>query len=202
MFAPQRLPAAFFEQPVVDAARSLLGKRLVHLSGGKRLSGIIIETEAYSGEEDLACHARAGRTKRTEVMYGPAGFAYVYFNYGMHWLFNFVTGEAGFPAAVLLRAVYPLEGLEEMKKRRSPQPFQLWCNGPSKLCKAMDIDGRHHGINLCIPESSIWVEEAFEIKPAEIISGPRVGIKNVPEPWRSIPWRFRIETANLDQETR
>jgi DNA-3-methyladenine glycosylase len=178
----------------------LLGKRLVHLISRKRLSGIITETEAYRGEEDLACHARAGRTKRTEVMYGPAGFAYVYFNYGMHWLLNFVTGETGFPAAVLLRAIFPLEGLEEMEKRRSPQPFKLWCNGPSKLCQALDINGRYNGLNICVPESPIWVEDAFEINAAEITSSPRVGIKNVPEPWRSIPWRFRINHTCFDPE--
>ena len=197
---PQRLPAAFFEQPVVEAARSLLGKRLVHLSCGKRLAGIITETEAYQGEADLACHARAGRTKRTEVMYGPAGYTYVYFNYGLHWLLNFVTGEAGFPAAVLLRAIYPVEGLDEMEKRRSPQPFHLWCNGPSKLCQALNIDGSYNGKNICAPESPLWVEKAFKINTGQIINSPRVGIKNVPEPWRSIPWRFRVDLKKFNSE--
>ena len=102
-----RLSHDFFARPTLQVARALLGQRLVHLHDGQRLAGLIIETEAYIGEEDLACHARVGRTSRTEVMYTSPGHAYVYFTYGMHWLLNFVTEPEGFPAAVLVRALVP-----------------------------------------------------------------------------------------------
>ena len=101
---------------------SLLGARLVRLEAGERLAGLIVETEAYRGEEDLGCHCRHGRTQRTWVMYGPPGFSYVYFTYGMHWMLNFVVEGEGFPAAVLIRAVFPTEGLEKITARRGGVP--------------------------------------------------------------------------------
>ena len=106
------LPRDFFARPTLTVARAILGQRLVRLEAGQRLAGIITEAEAYIGETDLGCHAHAGRTPRTAVMYGPPGHAYVYFTYGMHWMLNFVTEIEGFPAAVLIRAIQPVEGLE------------------------------------------------------------------------------------------
>ena len=105
-----RLKESFFTRDTVQVARDLVGKRLVRLEGNQRISGIILETEAYRGEEDLACHCRAGRTPRTEIMYGPAGRAYIYLIYGMYWLLNFVTETDGSPGAVLIRAIAPKEG--------------------------------------------------------------------------------------------
>jgi DNA-3-methyladenine glycosylase len=186
------LARAFYEQEVVDAARLLLGKRLVREIEGIRLSGIICETEAYRGEEDLACHAKSGRTPRTTVMYGPAGHAYVYFTYGMHWCLNAVCGAEGFPAAVLLRAVWPVDGLDEIAKRRGRFAKELWCNGPAKLCQAFSITGEQNTIDLCSTPSGLWIEDGQEIAPEKICSGPRVGIQSVPEPWRSMPWRFSV----------
>jgi DNA-3-methyladenine glycosylase len=186
----ERLSTSFFERPVLEVARGLLGMHLVHLMNGTRVGGIIVETEAYRGEEDLACHARAGLTKRTAVMYGPSGHAYVYFNYGLHWLLNIVTGPTGFPAAVLLRGIIPAEGLEMIATRRGNQKQSQWCNGPAKICQALDIDGRFNGRDLCSPESELWIEKGQPTPEHWISRGPRVGIKNVPEPWRSIPWRF------------
>ena len=186
------LARAFYEQEVVDAARLLLGKRLVREIDGIRLSGIICETEAYRGEEDLACHAKSGRTPRTAVMYGPAGHAYVYFTYGMHWCLNAVCGAEGFPAAVLLRAVWPVDGLDEIAKRRGRFAKELWCNGPAKLCQAFSITGEQNTIDLCSTPSGLWIEDGEEIAPERIHSGPRVGIQSVPEPWRSMPWRFSV----------
>jgi DNA-3-methyladenine glycosylase len=113
------LPDSFYQQDVTLVARQLLGKRLVRLMDGTRISGIIVEAEAYRGEEDLACHARSGMTQRNAVMYGREGRAYVYFTYGMHWMLNAVCGPEGFPSAVLIRAIKPMEGLETIASRRS-----------------------------------------------------------------------------------
>ena len=187
------LPVEFYEQPVVDAARALLGMRLVRCVDGVRMSGIISETEAYEGERDLACHARAGRTPRTETMYGPPGRAYIYFIYGMHWMLNAVTGPVGFPAAVLIRAILPEEGLEEIARRRTGTPMREWTSGPAKLCKALGIDSAQNGVDLTNPSGPLWIARGATVPDGAVISGPRVGIDRVPEPWRSKPWRFRID---------
>jgi DNA-3-methyladenine glycosylase len=185
------IPRAFFEQEVTDVARLLLGKRLSRRWNGQMLSGIITETEAYRGEEDLACHAKSGYTQRTAVMYGPAGHAYVYFTYGMHWCLNAVCGLEGFPAAVLIRSVWPTQGLDEIAKRRGRFAKAQWCNGPAKICQAFYIDGNQNGIDLCSGTTDLWIEEDRVIDNEKILTGPRVGIPSVPEPWLSKPWRFK-----------
>ncbi len=182
------LPRKFYAQPTLTVARGLLGARLVRILDGVRLSGIIIETEAYIGEDDLGCHAKAGKTKRTAVMYGPPGHAYVYFTYGNHWMLNAVTEREGFPAAVLIRAIEPVEGIEIMLQRRGGRDTY----GPGKLAQAMDIDGMLNGIDMCTQESGLWIEAGKSIPDAEVVTGPRVGLYSVPEPWKSIPWRFRV----------
>jgi len=187
-----RLTREFFMQPTLTIARQLLGMRLVRLDGGQRLSGYIMEVEAYYGEEDLACHARVGRTPRTQVMYGPPGHAYVYFTYGMHWCLNVVTEAEGFPAAVLLRSIEAEEGLEIIAQRRGAQPRQHWTDGPGKICQALDIDGRLNGADLCAPVAELFIEAGKEILPENVTISPRVGLNSVPEPWKSIPWRFRV----------
>lgn len=186
----QRLPRWFFARHTVEVARQLLGMRLVRIWHGQRLSGVIVETEAYRGEEDLGCHARAGLTARTRVMYGQPGHAYVYFTYGMHWMLNFVTEEEGFPAAVLLRAIMPVEGLETIAARRKGKPERLWTNGPAKVCQALAIDGSCNGLDLCLPQAELFLEWGQPIPDGRVTIGPRVGLNNVPEPWKSIPWRF------------
>lgn len=190
----------FFARPTLQVARDLLGARLVHIENGQRLAGWITETEAYIGEADQACHARAGRTPRTQVMYGPPGHAYVYFTYGMHWCLNFVTEAESFPAAVLLRAIQPCEGLEVIATRRSPQPPAHWTDGPGKVCQALGIDQRHNGLDLCSPDSELFIEFGPPIPPENVTIGPRVGLNSVPEPWKSMPWRFmaqRFFTAEI-----
>jgi len=175
--------------------------RLVRLEGGRRLSGLIVETEAYRGEEDQGCHARAGLTPRTRVMYGPPGHAYVYFTYGMHWMLNFVTEPEGFPAAVLIRAIFPTEGLDVIASRRDGQPVERWTDGPAKLCRALDIDGRHHGLDLCAPQAELFVEQGLlrgSVPDLAVTIGPRVGLNNVPEPWKSIPWRYLWKKENRE----
>lgn len=187
------LPREFYAQETLTVARQLLGKRLVHLEDGQRIAGIITETEAYCGEKDLGCHAKAGRTPRTAVMYGPPGFAYVYFTYGMHWLFNTVTRPEGQPEAVLVRAVFPVEGVEVVAARRGKQPRRLWTDGPAKLTVAFGIDGQHNNLDLCAPDAEIFIEEGEDVPEEWVTRGPRVGFFTVPEPWKSMPWRFLIK---------
>jgi DNA-3-methyladenine glycosylase len=211
-----RLPRTFFRRPSLLVARDLIGQRLVHLERGRRVSGWIIEAEAYIGETDLACHARAGRTRRNAVMWGAPGHAYVYFTYGMHWCLNVVTEPAGRPAAVLLRALAPAEGLAAMRRRRglsqakgevlsgalgerrsaSAQSKGL-ADGPAKLCQALRVDGRLNGIDLCSPQAQLFIERGPAVSPRAIRRGPRVGLDGVPEPWKSKPWRFTLEVDKI-----
>ena len=187
------LPRDFFTRPTLTVARSILGARLVRVESGQRLAGIITEAEAYIGETDLGCHARAGRTPRTAVMYGPPGHAYVYFTYGMHWMLNFVTEAEGFPAAVLIRAIQPVEGLETIAARRKGRPQQAWTDGPGKICQALGIDGGLNGTDLCAAEAVLFVEAGDPVPDDCVTIGPRVGLNSVPEPWKSMPWRYQIK---------
>ena len=192
MMQREKLKRNFFNRNTIQVARELLGKRLVKIENGRRIGGLICETEAYRGEEDQGCHAKSGRTARTQVMYGPAGHAYVYFTYGMHWMFNTVCEHEGYPAAVLIRAIWPVEGVQVIKARRSPQPQRYWTNGPAKLCQALAIDGRYNQLDLCAPEGILYVEQGDPIPDRAVTTGPRVGFNNVPEPWLSMPWRFMV----------
>ncbi len=191
--AGQILPASFYDRPVLQVTRGLLGMRLVRWGGGQRLSGLIVEAEAYDGETDLASHAHHGRTPRTDVMYGLPGRAYIYFTYGMHWCLNCVAGPEGYPAAVLLRAIQPQEGLEAIASRRGGRPPAEWCNGPAKLTQALAIDGRLNGADMTNPQAGLWIEAGQPVDDDQVLAGPRVGIQSVPEPWLSKPWRFRVK---------
>ena len=193
------LPVSFYHREAVIVARELLGMRLVRRLDGQRLAGTIIETEAYGGEDDQASHARAGCTPRTVVMYGPPGRAYVYFTYGMHWCLNCVTGAEGFPAAVLIRAICPVEGVETIGLNRYPRPRQDWCNGPGKLTRALAIDRQFNGVDLCDPGGDLWIESGPWAADEDVVTGPRVGINRVVEPWRSIPWRFLTRTDPMEE---
>ena len=189
----QILPREFYDRPTLTVARELLGAVLVRLQDGVRISGIITETEAYVGESDLACHAKAGKTPRPEIMYGPPGSAYVYFNYGIHWMLNAVTEREGFPAAVLIRATQPLEGIEIIAFRRGKQPRAKWTDGPGKLAQAFGIDKSFNGVDLCRRESGLWIEMGERISDENVTIGARVGLNSVPEPWKSVPWRFFVK---------
>ena len=190
MVLNKRLGRDFFNRDTLTVARELLGTRLVHVDQGQRLAGIITEAEAYCGEQDLGCHAKAGRTPRTEVMYGPPGHAYVYFTYGMHWLFNCITRPEGEPEAVLIRAIEPTEGIEIIANRRGKQPRSKWTDGPAKLTKALGIDGQHNKLDLVAPDAAIFIEEGIKIPDDLVTTSPRIGFNTVPEPWKSKPWRF------------
>lgn len=193
-----RLTRDFFGRPATLVAQALLGQRLVRrFPDGAIAAGLIVETEAYCDgtEPDLACHGARNRgrpTARTAVMFGPPGHAYVYFTYGMHWLFNIVTGSADQANAVLVRALEPCAGESRMARNRPGRPRTEWTNGPAKLTQALEIDGRQHGLDLCDPDGPLWLEAAPPPPPSAVRSGPRIGLGNTPEPWRSIPWRYWI----------
>ena len=175
------LSREFYDRPTLRVARDLLGARLVRISEGGRLSGLITETEAYIGEEDLACHARHGRTPRTAVMYGPPGHAYVYFTYGNHWMLNIVTEEPERPAAVLIRALAPTRGLAAMRRRRGVADERHLCSGPGRLCQALGISAAHDGLALTEPPFRLLART----DEVTVAVGPRIGItKAADNPWR------------------
>ena len=190
------LPQSFYSRPTLTVARELLGARLVRILDGVRLAGIITEVEAYIGETDLGCHARAGRTPRTALMYGPPGRAYVYFTYGMHWMLNAVTEAEGFPAAVLIRAIQPIEGVEIMSERRNGRDTF----GPGKLCQAMGIGKGENGTDLTETASGLWIEAGVKVPNKSVTIGARVGLNNTPEPWLSKPWRFLVKGWKISNE--
>jgi DNA-3-methyladenine glycosylase len=190
MTSTPRLPRAFFARPTLTVARQLLGQRLVRLeSNGERVSGLIVEAEAYISSQDLGCHAKAGRTARNAAMWGPPGHAYVYFTYGMHWMLNMVTEADGFPAAVLIRGLFPIEGIAAMRNRRGRLPL---ADGPAKLCQALGIDRSLDGHDLCVPHAQVFIEAQPQVHDPFVTTSPRVGLNTVPEPWKSKPWRFLV----------
>jgi len=188
------LPTEFYNRPTLTVARELIGARLVRILDGVKLVGLITETEGYIGETDLACHAKAGRTPRTQVMYGPPGHAYVYFTYGNHWMLNAVTEKEDFPAAVLIRAIQPIEGVEVVSARRNGRDTF----GPGKLTKAMGITKSENALDLTEANGSLWIEAGISVPDKNVTIGPRVGLNTVPEPWLSKPWRFLVKGWTIE----
>ncbi len=180
------LPREFYCRDTISVARDLLGKLLVLVYRGMRLSGRIVEVEAYIGEDDPACHARFGPTDRNRVMYGPGGFSYVYFIYGMYNMLNIVTEKAGSHAALLIRALEPIDGIERMRELRSVRNDVEISNGPGKLCRALSIDTRHSGLDLT--GSRLFVADIHSDPPA-IAASRRIGIKE----GLDRNWRFFVE---------
>jgi DNA-3-methyladenine glycosylase len=200
----------------IEAAGALLGSRLVQSRGPSVRVGRIVEIEAYVGEDDEASHARFGKTKRNAVMFGPPGHAYVYLVYGMYCCLNVVTEVEGRAAALLVRAVEPLEGLNVMRgarrdwarrraaardagrsgagdaRRKVPAlPAAALASGPGLVCVAFSIDRADNGLDLCDATSPLRLEAARpEDRALNVATGPRVGIGYAGEPWRSVPWRF------------
>lgn len=188
------LARTFYDRPTLDVARDLIGKVLVHKRRGSITSGVIVEVEAYIGESDPACHAAPGPTRRNQPMYGPPGFSYVYLNYGIHYMMNIVTESTGRPAAVLVRALEPLDGvdimrrrrLREVKGRRKPPAAALaldeLCRGPGNLTMAMGITLRENWLDLL--GDRLFIEERG-IVMAPVEWGPRIGIRvGTDKPWR------------------
>jgi len=178
----------FYDRPTLTVAADLLGKVLVHNRRGVRTSGVIVEVEAYIGESDPACHAAPGPTPRNAPLYGAPGHAYVYLNYGMHYLVNVVTEAHGSPAAILLRALEPLEGLGVMRRRRrredgAPVADHDLCRGPGNLTKAMGITLAENRVDLL--GDRLFIEDR-QIAVGPIHWGPRIGIRVATErPWRA-----------------
>ncbi len=169
------LPLEFYRQDTFALVPKILGKVLVHRIGRRALAGRIVEVEAYVGS-DPASHAANGMTERNKVMFEAGGVAYVYFTYGMHFCFNIVTGREGFPAALLVRALEPLEGFEEMKRRRGTDLLTNLTNGPAKLCQAMGIDRKCNGMRL--DGKGIFIlDDGFVIDESYVLSSTRIGIR-------------------------
>ncbi len=188
-----KLPRTFYRQPTEEVAQQLLGKFLIHRHGATTLTGRIVETEAYLGPHDLACHASKGRTKRTEVMFGPAGHAYVYFIYGFYNMLNLVTEAKDFPAAVLIRAVEPVRGIERMKQNRKSDLLHNLASGPGKLCQAFAIDRSLNGADVCA--KVLYLEDRGEPLP-RFAATPRIGVDYAGK-WKDKPLRFVVRDSKF-----
>lgn len=175
-----RLPDSFYARPALTVARELLGTLLVLEEAGRKRVGRIVETEAYVGEHDLACHAAKGLTPRTEVLFGPPGRAYVYLIYGMYHCFNVVTEAPGVAAAVLVRAVEPVEGL----------PSDCRTDGPGRLCRAFGITLAHNRLDL--QSSPLYVAAGEPVAEAQVARGPRIGVDYAGE-WAAQPLRLWVK---------
>jgi DNA-3-methyladenine glycosylase len=176
----------FYDRPTLTVAEELLGKVLVHRTPAGVAAGMIVETEAYIGEDDPACHAAPGPTARNAPLYGPPGFAYVYLNYGIHYLVNAVTEAEGHPAAVLIRALEPVDGIRLMHKRRAPDGRHIdvadLCRGPGNLTRALGITLSDNLSDLTSGRLSI---EDRGLGIASVSWGGRIGIRvGVEKPWR------------------
>jgi len=186
-----KLKPNFFKRPTLDVARKLLGKYLVVKKGKNMLSGKIVETEAYIGEDDLACHASKGRTQRSETLYKKAGTVYVYLIYGMYSCFNIVTEKEEFPSAVLVRAVEPIEGVKVMKQKRKTDILHNLTSGPGKLCKAFDIDREMNGMSVF--GKDIWIEDRGDVvKNTDVKKAKRIGVEYAGK-CRNHLWRFYMK---------
>ncbi len=189
-----RLDRQYFARDTNTVARDLLGRILIVEREGARTTGRIVETEAYTGWEDLASHGRAGKTPRNLPMFNQPGTCYVYIAYGIHHMLNIVArpSDVDYPAAVLIRAVEPIEGLATMQKRRAGRKQREWTSGPGRLTVAFAIDKTLNNTDITLPDSSLYCAEGTPVTAEQIATGPRIGI-NVDEPWLSIPWRYWVD---------
>lgn len=193
--ADRVLTPEFFGADPLSVARSLLGQRLVRVWRGRRVSGLIVEAEAYFGETDSASHAYRGPTPRNAPMYLRAGHAYIYLVYGMHHMLNVVTGAAGEPSAVLIRSVLPLEGADLMLRRRQGRAHAL-ANGPGKLCEALAVSRRLNGLDLTFGKR-LWIEAGVGVPESAVRRGPRVGIDYALPRDREAPFRLVADSQQL-----
>lgn len=188
---PKILPQKFYNRDTLKVAQDLLGKFLIRKIGNKQLVGMITETEGYCGSNDLASHASKGKTPRTEIMFGNPGYSYIYLIYGMYNCLNIVTEHKNYPAAVLIRSIEPIEGIEYMKKQRKTDNELNLTTGPGKLCQAFQIDKKLNN-KAVFKKGLIWVEDRGNLKSSQIIKAKRVGIYYAKE-YRDKLWRFYIK---------
>lgn len=175
----KKLGKEFYQQACLKVAKELIGKVLVRKKGRKVYSGIIVETEAYTGFTDAASHSYRGMTKRNEVMFGPGGFGYVYFTYGNHYCFNVVTEKEGTPHAVLIRALEPIEGIRQMMKNRETENIYNLTSGPGKLAQALEIDLKLNGSDLA--GDVLFISENSSIEKYKAERSKRIGITKNPD---------------------
>ena len=173
---------------MLEVAHALVGRTLVHDTPRGRRAGVIVEVEAYRGADDPASHAYRGRSERNAVMFGPAGRAYVYLIYGIHWCLNVVTGRPGAASAVLIRAIEPVEGVERMRRARGVEAWERLGRGPGCVTIAMGLDRRHNGADLVT--GALWLADHRPLRRGHrVVTGPRIGIRMAAER----PWRFYLE---------
>jgi DNA-3-methyladenine glycosylase len=202
---PRAIPADFYARDTISVARDLLGCVLRTRVNNRITAGRIVEVEAYVGPNDPAAHGFGGRrTSRNDRLFGPPGIAYVYFIYGVHWCVNAVTEADGYPAAVLIRALEPLEGLDVMRRRRTTPNPRLWCSGPGRLCAAMRISRAMNGATLTGPSIAIMPRTSTE--RITIGCGPRIGITKAADwPLRfweeGSPWVSRKSGGRADRRS-
>jgi DNA-3-methyladenine glycosylase len=184
------LERSFFARPTIEVARDLLGVWVVRSTADGLSGGLIAEAEAYGGPEDMASHSRAGLTRRTAPMFGEVGHAYVYLVYGMHECLNVVAYSGAAAGAVLIRAIAPVVGVDEIRQRRGrpTDPTDRLCSGPAKLCQGLAVDRSLNGHDLTMGEG-LWLARAAGEPVVDIASGPRVGVAYAGE-WAAKPWRF------------
>ncbi|HEY8458496.1 MAG TPA: DNA-3-methyladenine glycosylase [Actinopolymorphaceae bacterium] len=179
-----------FDRPVLQVAPTLLGQIIEHETPEGLVAIRLTEVEAYDGPNDPGSHAYRGRTNRNAVMFGPPGFVYVYFTYGMHWCMNLVCGPDGHPSAVLLRAGEVIEGVELARSRRpAARTFRDLARGPARLVQALDVGKECNGLDACDPASPLRFRPARPVPRSRIRRGPRVGLANGAER----PWRFWVD---------
>lgn len=187
----EKLPLAFYQRDTIQVAKELLGCYLVHNSPEGVTAGRIVETEAYLGQTDPACHSYRGMTERCKTMFGPAGMVYVYLIYGIHYCFNITTDQPGVAAAVLVRALEPLEGIKLMQKRRGRKKTTELCSGPGKLTQAMGFSLEHDGMSLF--DGIIEVYGGCLRPEEEIVTTTRIGISKAAD-W---PLRFYLKNNSF-----
>ncbi len=185
----RKLPRSFYDRPTLEVAKELLGCEIVFRTKQNRLSAHIVEVEAYIGQDDPACHAARGMTERNRVMFGPPGFSYIYFIYGMYHCFNVVTERNGFPAAVLVRAAEPIDGAESMRERSPKGKPEQVLGGPGKFCRSFGLTGEQSGVDLT-GDTLYLGEGTSDVR--QIVTTGRIGIKVGTE----LPYRFYLSDSN------
>lgn len=189
-----KLKREFYLEEGVSLAKNLIGKVLVHESADGITKGVIVETEAYMGKIDDAAHSYKGKSERTNIQYGMGGYAYIYLIYGMHYCMNIVANVEEHPEAVLIRALEPIEGIDLMKLRRKTDQIRNLCNGPGKLCQAMEINKSHYGIDLC--GDIMYLEENNHCDIVTVVASKRINIEYA-ENSKDNLWRFTLADSKF-----